>query len=114
MTQSVFDFVRCVQEENSDAARSSMLDYLSNLIEGASDFSWESAKASHEIVLTHMEVDCLRWTDTDKLDRIWRAQSQRHSALGQSNASKTPYRKQVKTIGLKNGVVCQYFSRGYL
>ena len=41
MAQWVSGFVRCVQEEKSEAARASMLDYLGNLMEDASDFSWE-------------------------------------------------------------------------
>ena len=65
MAQWVSGFVRCVQEEKSEAARCSMLDYLFNLMEGASDFSWESAKAAHAIVLTNMEADRLRWTETN-------------------------------------------------
>ena len=32
-----------------------MLDYLGNLMEDASDFSLESAKASRAVVLTNME-----------------------------------------------------------
>ena len=36
-----------------------MLDYLGNLMEDASDFSWEAAKASHAILLTNMEGDRL-------------------------------------------------------
>ena len=54
MSQWVSSFVRCIQEEKSEAAKSSMLDYLCNLMEDASDFSWESAKASHAIILTNM------------------------------------------------------------
>ena len=38
--------MRCIQEEKSEAAKSSMLDYLGNLMEDATDFS---AKASHAI-----------------------------------------------------------------
>ena len=80
MSQWVSGFVRCIQEEKSEAAKSSMLDYLGNLMEDASDFSWESAKASHAIVLTNMEADHLQWTETDKLDCIRRAHAQRHGA----------------------------------
>ena len=65
MSQWVSGFIRCTQEEKSEAAKSSMLDYLGNLMEDASDFSWESVKASHAIVLTHMEADHLQWTDTE-------------------------------------------------
>ena len=37
-------------------------------MEDASDFSWESAKASHVVVLTNMESDRLQWSDMKKLD----------------------------------------------
>ena len=69
MSQWVSGFVGCIQEEKSKAAKSCMLDYLDNLMEDASDFSWE-VKASHAIVLTNMEVNRLWWTETDKLDHI--------------------------------------------
>ena len=54
VTQWVSGFVWCIQEEKSDAAKECMLDYLGNLMEDASDFSWEAAKASHAIALTNM------------------------------------------------------------
>ena len=78
ITQWVSGFVRCIQEEKLDAAKECMLDYLGNLMEDTSDFSWEAAKAFHAIALTNMEADRLKWTDTDKLDRIRRAHAQRH------------------------------------
>ena len=56
VTQWVSGFVRCIQEKKSGETRASMLDYLGNLMEDASDFSWESAKASHAVVLTNMEL----------------------------------------------------------
>ena len=65
-----------------------MLDYLGNLMEDASDFSWEAAKASHVIALTNMEADRLKWTDTEKLDRIRRAHAQRHVNVGKTSNSK--------------------------
>ena len=65
VTHWVSGFVRCIQEEKSGETRASMLDYLENLMEDASDFSWESAKASHAVVLTNMEADRLQWSDTE-------------------------------------------------
>ena len=112
MSQWVSGFVRCIQEEKSGAAKSSMLDYLGNLMEDASDFSWESAKASHAIVLTNMEADCLQWTKTEKLDRIRRAHAQRHSAPGSSHGTKSTFNKKVKNLGSKNGVICRFFQEG--
>ena len=49
-----------------------MLDYFSNLMKDVSDFSRNLTRVFHDIVLTNMEVDCLQWSDRDKLDRICR------------------------------------------
>ena len=112
ITQWVSGFVRCIQEEKSGEARASMLDYLGNLMEDASDFSWESAKASHAVVLTNMEADRLQWSDTEKLNRIRRAHAQRHSTTGQFTASKGAGFKKTKNVVSKNGVICKLFQEG--
>ena len=112
MSQWVFGFVGCILEEYSEAAKSSMLDYLGNLMEDASAFSWESAKASHAIVLTNIVTDYLQWMETDKLDRIRRAHAQRHSAPGPSNLSKSTHNKKVKNLGSKTGFICHFFQEG--
>ena len=104
MSQWVSGFVRCIQEEKSEAAKSSMLDYLGNLM--------EVAKASHAIVLTNMEADRLQWTETDKLDRIRRAHAQRHGAPGPSNGFKLTNNKKFKNTGSKTGVICRFFQEG--
>ena len=112
ITQWVSGFVRCIQEEKSDASRECMLDYLGNLMEDASDFSWESAKASHAIALTNMEADRLKWTDTDKLDRIRRAHAQRHVNPGQNSNVKSAAWKKQKSNNAKTGLICRYFQEG--
>ena len=95
--------------EKLDAAKECMLDYLGNLMEDASDFSWEAAKASHAIALTNMEADRLKWTDTDKLDRIRISHAQRHVNLGQIANAKVSLLKKQKNNNSKNGVICRYF-----
>ena len=50
-----------------------MLDYLGSLMEDASDFLWDSAKACHAILLTNMEADRISWNETEKLNQIRRA-----------------------------------------
>ena len=96
VTQWVFGFVSCIQEEKSGETRASMLDYLGNLMEDAYYFSWESAKASHAVVLTNMEADRLQWSDTEMLDRIRRAYAQRHITPGQPTAPKSSVTKKIK------------------
>ena len=105
ITQWVAGFIRCIQEEKSESNRASMLDYLGNLMEDASDFSWEAAKASHAILLTNMEGDRIKWGDTDKIDRIRRAHAQRH-VNPQGSAPRS------KVLSTKNGLICRFFQEG--
>ena len=88
-----------------------MLDYLGNIMEDASDFSWESAKAAHAILLTNMEADRLNWAETDKIDRVQRAHAQRHIP-GVHNSASRPTIKKVKNTGAKNGLICNFFQEG--
>ena len=59
------------------------LHYLINLLNDASDFSFDNAKACHAVVLTSMEHDKVAWQETDKLDRFRRQHAQQHPALNQ-------------------------------
>ena len=60
-----------------------MLDYAINLLDGAHDFPWSSAKASHAVLLCRMEQGKIKsWIDTDKINRVHRANAQRHSIVG--------------------------------
>ena len=40
-----------------------MLQYLADLMEDATNFSWASAKASHAVLLCKMELGSLKWSD---------------------------------------------------
>ena len=63
-----------------------MLDYVIDLLDDATDFSWASAKASHAVLLCRMEQGEIgRWLKTKKIDRVRRAHAQRHNN-GQSSA----------------------------
>ena len=54
-----------------------MLEYLSEIMEDPNDFSWQSAKASHAVLLCRMEEGKVEWHETHKLDRIRIAHAQR-------------------------------------
>ena len=43
--QWVSDFAMIAREENNVQIKNAMLDYLSEIMEDANDFSWQSAKA---------------------------------------------------------------------
>ena len=110
ITQWVAGFTRCIQEEKLESNRAAMLDYLGNLMEDTSDFSWEAAKASHAILLTNMEGDRIKWGDTDKIDRIRRAHVQRH--VTPQGAVPRSFSKKSKLVSTKNGLICKFFQEG--
>ena len=111
ITQWVSGFVRCIQEEKSETCRSAMLDYLANLMEDASDFSWDSAKACHAILLTNMEADRVSWVETDKVDQFRRAHAQRHVTGVQTSATRSVSKKP-KMVYNKGSMICRYFQEG--
>ena len=45
-----------------------MLQYLADLMEEATDFSWKSAKASHMVLLCEMEQGSFKWSDTHRIN----------------------------------------------
>ena len=68
-----------------------MLDYLISLMDDAHDFSWDAAMASHAVLLCRMEQGEVKsYLETDKLDRIRRANAQRHvsSPVDSKNSQK--------------------------
>ena len=111
ITQWVSGFVRCMQEEKSEQCRSAMLDYLANLMEDASDFSWGSAKACHAILLTNMDADRVSWVEMDKVDRFRRAHAQRHATGVQTSATRSVSKKPNTTYN-KGSMICKYFQEG--
>ena len=81
-------FCRTIREEPDITIRDHMLDYVIDLLDDATDFSWASAKASHAVLLCRMEQGEIKsWSETEKIDRVRRVHAQRHSTA-QNNAHK--------------------------
>ena len=76
--QWVVDCLKSVADL-SDSDKSHYLTYITDLLQDAADFSFESAKACHAVVLTTMEFDRVSWSDTLELDRLRRQHAQRHN-----------------------------------
>ena len=75
-----------------------MLDYCINLLEEVRDFSWSSAKASHAVLLCCMEHGEIgSWLDTDKIDRVRRAHSQRQ-LLSSNHTMLQLHQRKVKPV----------------
>ena len=77
--QWIAGFCRTIREESDIAVREHMLDFVIDLLDDATDFSWASAKASHAVLLCRMEQGKIKnWSETEKIDRVHRAHAQRH------------------------------------
>ena len=94
----------------SESDKSHYLTYITDLLQDAADFSFESAKACHTVVLTTMEFDRVSWSDTLELDHLWRQHAQRHNNVPPS--SNTARNKQHKS-NEENEMPCKYFNDGY-
>ena len=104
--QWVAGFCRIMKEETNSSVKDCMLDYLVALLDDAQDFSWEAAKASHAVLLCRMEQgEVESYSDIDKIDRIRRANAQRHLPYN-GNTHKKPQGKVQKVLP------CNYFNQG--
>ena len=76
LTQWVQGFCKNILEQKSSDRREIMVSYLGDLMEDATDFSWQGAKAAHAVLLCEMERGSLQWEDLDRIDQIRRAHAQ--------------------------------------
>ena len=102
-------FCRTIREESDPKNKEFMLDYVINVLDDATDFSWASAKACHAVLLCRMEQGEIQsWYQTDKIDRIRRAHAQRH-ITGQGSRNRS---QDKSTYGTGRVVLCIYFNKG--
>ena len=85
MAQFVQGFVKDILDEQDVDLREHMLQYLGDIMEDASDFSWQSAKAYHAVILYVMERGKVLWDDTIAIDRLRRTYDQKHQQNGKQN-----------------------------
>ena len=74
-----------------------MLSYLGDLMEDATDFSWQGAKAAHAILFCEMECGVLTWEDSERIDCIRRVHAQKHVMGSEQNWSRNDTRKPFQT-----------------
>ena len=82
--------------EKSESRKDSMISYLRDLMEDATDFSWQGVKVAHAVLLCKMEWGWLSWEHTDRIDRVRRAHAQKHIPSGKPNwgrADKKPWQE---------------------
>ena len=96
-----------MKEEKNSEVKDCMLDYLVALLDDAQDFSWEAAKVSHAVLLCQMEQgEVGSYSDVEKIDRIRRANAQRHLPHTSTSFHKKFQGKTQKVVP------CTYFNQG--
>ena len=78
MSQWVQGFCRNMLDEPDQGIREKMIQYMGELMEDATDFSWQGAKAAHAVLLCEFERGTVNWENTARIDRIRRAHAQKH------------------------------------
>ena len=112
MVQWMACFCRTMREENDTSLRSHMLNYLIDLLDDAQDFSWTAAKASHAVLLCRMEQgEVSGYDQTDRIDRIRRANAQKHMP---NNPQSSSTLNNAKKNGIKPSrtMPCQFLNQG--
>ena len=106
---SIFQWVsgccNIVKEESDPKTKNQMLEYISDLMDDAQDFGWNSAKASHAVLLCRMEEGKVTWQETTKINHIRRTHAQRQTT-NQANGS-NPTKKHSESNN-----PCKYFQNG--
>ena len=105
--QWVAGFATIAREEQNVEIKNSMLEYLTEIMEDANDFGWQSAKASHAVLLCRMEDGKIDWSETQKIDRIRRAHAQRGVTQSQGGQNS----KSIK-LDSKPAMACRFYQKG--
>ena len=80
MGQWMLGFMRIRQEEQDPIIRDNMCDYLTELLQDSCDFSWESAKGAHSVLMHRMADGVVNWDHIDEIHKIRRRYAQTTSA----------------------------------
>ena len=111
ITQFLAGFCRIMREESCRITKDHMLDYLISLLDDLNDFSWQAAKASHAVLLCRMEQgEVTSWSQTDKIDRIRRANAQKHLPPSQAPYSNQKFKKNVVGQKSQKSMPCVFFN----
>ena len=112
VTQWVAGFGRTIREELDPELKAHMLDYMIALMDDVNDFSWGSAKASHAVLLCHMEQgEVKNFADTVAIECIRRANAQKFGPVNQfsNTVGQNFCKKFAKTT---RSMPCNYFNQG--
>ena len=94
-------------DEKDERTRFQMIQYMSELMEDATDFSWQGAKAAHAVLLCEFERGSITWGDTNRIERVRRAHAQKHQGTNKNWSKSDQSKKPWFCRFFQNGT-CQY------
>ena len=107
MAQWVQGFCRNIVDEKDEVIREKMVTYMGDLMEDATDFAWQGAKAAHAVLLCEIERGVVSWQDTNRIERIRRAHAQKHVGNWQKSGTKAFEKRPWFCKQFQNGT-CQF------
>ena len=111
MPQWMAGFYRTMREETNQNLKDDMLNYLIDLLDDANNFSWRAAKACHAVLLCRMEQgEATGYDQVDHIDRIRRANAQKHVVQGSCNSNNYQYGKK-SSLKVGKTMLCQFFNQ---
>ena len=78
--QWMLGFLRICQEEQDATIRENMVEYLTELLQDTCDYSWESAKGAHSVLLHRMQDGVVNWSNLKEVNKIRKRYAQTSSA----------------------------------
>ena len=88
LTHWVHGFCENILDEPSEKRRNVMVAYMGELMEDATDFLWQGAKAIHAMWLCEIELGKVTCEDQGCIDQIRRAYAQKHIGPNKSSWTK--------------------------
>ena len=87
-------FLHMRQDESDINKGENMIDYVTELMQDAVDYSWEAAKGSHFVLHTKLAEGNINWGEIEKIHKMRERYAQTNSQS--SNAGQKP--KNLKTV----------------
>ena len=97
--QWILGYLRIRQEEKDSSIREHMIEYLTELMQDACDYSWESAKGAHSVLLHRMANGVVDWSQVKEVQKIRKryaqtTPTQSHEKAQQKSKSSSMFKVQ--------------------
>ena len=69
LPQWLLGFLRIRQEEQDSQVKENMIEYLTELAQDACDYSWDTAKGAHSVLLHRMGDGVLNWSNLKEIQK---------------------------------------------